>query len=99
MIGDIKISKDKIVYGFDPIVNPDEIRNLKVEYTNYVNGFDQADVVLFMNNHLSYKELDIQKLLKSASNDCIFYDAWHLFEPAKISLINKVIYQSVGYGI
>ncbi len=94
-----KISKDKIVYGFDPIVNPDEIRNLKVEYTNYVNGFDQADVVLFMNNHLSYKELDIQKLLKSASNDCIFYDAWHLFEPAKISLINKVIYQSVGYGI
>ena len=90
-----KVSKRKIIFGYDPIVKSEEIESLDDKFVDFSEGFNEADVILFMNNHKSYK-LDITDLLQSASKDCIFFDGWHLFEPSVIGSVNQIKYQGVG---
>jgi len=91
-----KTPNSQSIFGYDPVIKSNKIDDLNIQYSSYAEGFKDADVILFMNNHLSYKSLDIENLLKTASKDCIFFDAWHLFAPSSISSINKINYQGVG---
>ena len=92
----VKTIGSQNIFGYDPVIKSNKIDDLHIHSASYSEGFNEADVILFMNNHISYKTLDIENLLKTASKDCIFFDAWHLFVPNSISSINKVNYQGVG---
>jgi len=61
----IGVSRENI-FGFDPVVDACDINALGIKFTSVIKGFKGADVIIFMNNHKSYKNLNILKLLESA---------------------------------
>lgn len=83
-------------FGYDPIVSQEEITALGVKPVSIAEGFKDADVVLIMNNHKSYKKMDVFDLLNSARHDCIFVDGWYTFEPKDIMSVNNVRYMGIG---
>ena len=52
-----------------------------------------------MNNHKSYKNMDIFSLLESAKDDCVFMDGWYTFDPKDLVTINNIRYIGVGCRI
>ena len=68
----------------------------KVNPCDLKNGFKNADVIIIMNNHKSYKTLDIFSLLETSNEDCIFVDGWYTFDPIDITSINNINYLGVG---
>ena len=89
------VNEDSI-YGYDPVVNQQEIEALGIHYSNLKNGFKNADVVIIMNNHHSYQKMDIFSLLDSTKENLIFFDGWHIFEPKAIIGIKNNKYLGVG---
>tara|TARA_Y100000590_G_C15390234_1_gene889771 strand:- start:180 stop:839 length:660 start_codon:yes stop_codon:yes gene_type:complete len=85
-----------LVYGYDPIIASEDIEQLDIKFVDYEEGFKNADVVMFMNNHKSYSSLNIEEMLNRASPDCIFFDGWHLFEPSLIKSTKQIKYHGVG---
>jgi len=47
-----------------------------------------------MNNHKSFLDIDIKKLLLKTSKPCIFVDCWSMFQ--KIENENGIIYSGIG---
>ncbi len=88
--------KNSSFYGYDPIVSKENLLLLGVTPVSISEGFKEADVVIMMNNHESYKKLDIFELLSTAKKDCIFVDGWYTFEPKDIMTINNIRYIGVG---
>lgn len=84
------------VYGYDPVVARNEIEKLGVTVTSIEEGCADADVVVFLNNHASYKDLDPFKLCRSMKKPSIFYDAWRMFEKSMFDEIDNVTYMGVG---
>lgn len=88
--------QDSSFFGYDPIVSQEEITALGVKPVSIAEGFKDADVVLIMTNHKSYKKMDVFDLLNSARNDCIFVDGWYTFEPKDLMSVNNVRYMGIG---
>ena len=88
--------KEGALFGYDPLVPPEDLLELNVTPLSIEEGFKNADVVIIMNNHKSYKKMDIFSLLSSSKEDCIFYDGWYTFDPKDISRINGIRYIGVG---
>ncbi len=86
--------KYKNLFGYDPIVKREEIKNLNVEYVNIEEGIKNADCVIVMNNHKSYRDLNMKELLRKASKPCLFVDCWSMFQ--EISFEKEIIYTGVG---
>ena len=84
------------LFGYDYIVEQEEIENFQVNSCDLKNGFKNADVIIIMNNHKSYKTLDIFSLLETSNEDCIFVDGWYTFDPIDIISINNINYLGVG---
>jgi len=82
------------IYGYDPVVNNIEIEKIGAIPTGIEQGFQDADCVIFMNNHKSFLDLDIKKLLLKTSKPCIFVDCWSMFK--KIKNENGIIYSGIG---
>jgi len=91
-----KEAKEELIFGYDPVIHSEEIELLNIKYANLINGFNGADVVIVMNNHHSYKKIDIFSLLKSAKKDLIFVDGWHMFNRDDIENDNDISYIGVG---
>ena len=88
--------RDSSFFGYDPIVSKEEIAALGATPVSITEGFKDADVVVIMNNHKSYKKMDVFDLLNSAKHDCIFVDGWYTFEPKDIMTVNNVKYIGIG---
>tara|TARA_B100000965_G_C19603452_1_gene764483 strand:- start:23031 stop:24707 length:1677 start_codon:yes stop_codon:yes gene_type:complete len=85
------------IYGFDPVVNKEELEEIGVKPTSIEDGFQNADIVLIMNNHISYNKLNILKLLKTMNKPALFYDSWSMFSGIlHNNLPNKIVYAGVG---
>ncbi|MBU1026509.1 MAG: nucleotide sugar dehydrogenase, partial [Candidatus Margulisbacteria bacterium] len=84
------------LHGYDPVVPKDEIEEVGVKFCALEEGFKNADVVAIMNNHRSYKDLDIFNLLNLARKPVLFLDSWHFFEPAEFKRQDGVIYSNLS---
>jgi len=89
------INKD-MIFGYDPIVESKEIEALKITYSSIEEGFQNADVVVLMNNHHYFKTIDVLSLLKQSKEDVIFVDGWHMYNPSDI--IKNTNYKYIGVG-
>ena len=64
------------IYGYDPLVNlGGRIKSCTIE-----QGFSDADYVIIMTNHKSFKTLDYPKLLSTAKKDCVLIDWWRMYD-------------------
>ena len=43
------------------------------------NGFKNIDIVLFLNNHKSFEEINVRSMLNSMNKNPIIFDGWNLF--------------------
>lgn len=86
------------IYGYDPVVPFIEIDKIGAKPVSLEDGFRDVDIVIIMNNHKSYQDMDINKLLKYGHKGLLFIDGWQIFEKAKIEEINNCRYRSVGYA-
>ena len=84
------------IWGYDPVVDKNEIASLGFKYCSLEKGFADADAVFFMNNHRSYSKLNISRLITKMNTPALFFDAWQIFDPLYISSHIGIIYKSVG---
>lgn len=84
------------VFGHDFVVKRDAIAGLGITPCTLEEGFQNADCVLFMNNHASYEYFDIEKLLPQMNSHALFFDGWHLFDSAVVKSYNNITYEGLG---
>ncbi|MBI2053767.1 MAG: nucleotide sugar dehydrogenase [Candidatus Staskawiczbacteria bacterium] len=85
----------KNLYGHDFIVKDEEIKKLEVKPCLIERGFETADVLIFMNNHKKYNDIDIRNLVKNMKPGSLIFDGWQFFsDKIKGSDIN---YESIGF--
>ncbi len=84
------------LYGYDAVVDPDQIASLGVTPVSIEAGFDQADAVIIMNAHQTHKNLDIAGLSRQANQPVILVDCWNLYNRQQVEQDGGVIYCGVG---
>ena len=86
------------IWGYDAIVDDNQIENLGVTSCSLEDGFKDADAVFIMNNHRSYADLKLFQLIDTMNKPALFYDGWNTFDPADIKNIPGITYAGVGVG-
>lgn len=86
------------LYGHDYMVREEVIRDCGAIPTDVEEGFKGADAVVFLNDHPSYRKLEIEKLLQSMKQPAVIYDCWRIFNDLKLGEERSVIYGGIGYG-
>lgn len=84
------------IYGYDPVVEKEEIEKFGVKYCKLEEGFKEADIAIFMNNHRSYITLDIFDLLESMKKPAILCDYWYLFPSKMVKQVEGIIHVVPG---
>ena len=85
------------IYGFDPVVDNEQFKHLGVKICDTMEeGYSNADVILFLNNHRSYLDLDPFEICSKMNEPAIFFDAWRMFEKELFKNIKGIHYMGVG---
>jgi UDP-N-acetyl-D-mannosaminuronic acid dehydrogenase len=87
-----------VTYGHDFVASPDAIREVGITPCSLREGFEGADVVIFMNNHLDYAKLNLQDLVPLMNKPAVFFDGWHVFDPADVRGVDGLVYGGLGVG-
>ena len=87
----------KNIYGFDPVVDEKDIKNLGIKISYISEGFNKSRAVFLMNNHLSYSDIKINDLLFTMNKPAIFYDGWNIFQANDFQNIPGIIYTGTGF--
>jgi UDP-N-acetyl-D-mannosaminuronic acid dehydrogenase len=88
----------KNIYGFDYRVTNEEIKKLDIKPVSLEQGFKNSDIVIFLNNHKSYSDLNISKLSKSMKKPAVIFDCWQVFEPSEIKKLEGILYGGLAVG-
>lgn len=91
---DILKKRYKKIIGYDPVVSRKDIERHGLLYETLPKGFAQADCVLVLNDHPSYKDLPIHRLLSTMKKPALFFDGWHLFDDILTEPIPGIEHQS-----
>ena len=83
------------IYAYDPVIKRSDIVLKGLRYLTLKQGFRHADSVLFLNNHSSYKEIDIYNYLALMNKPGFLFDGWHMFS----DIINKPLKDITYRGI
>ena len=85
-------SKSKI-FGYDPIVSDKDFKSFKISRCKKIkDAFKNKDLLIFANNHPSFKKVDFFKISKHLNKNSIIYDFWNnLKNKRKISCNSKYI--------
>ena len=94
----IKKLKYKNIFIYDALVkyNLEVYKKLNLKISSLKDGFNKADVVIIMNNHKDFYDLDIYNYINSMNKPSIFIDTWHIFDPLEIKQLKGIIYYGVG---
>lgn len=84
------------MFGHDFVVSKEALETTGIKYASLEEGVKDADVVIFMNNHKKYHELDITTLAKFAKRGALVFDGWQLFDE-QLKENNHVHYESIGF--
>ncbi len=89
---------DSQVIGYDPVVEDWKIKDLGVKHVSSLEeGLKEADVAIFMTNHKSFNNLNVNEVFSNMKKDGIVFDGWGLFKKNEIEDLG-LIYKGVGVG-
>lgn len=91
-----KLKKIKNIEIFDPVIDNIELSKLNFKVSSINQGFKNADIVIFFNNHKSYTDLDIFKLISKMKKPSYFIDMWGQFDSFEIKKLKGVVYWGLG---
>tara|TARA_B100002051_G_C16741659_1_gene644703 strand:- start:2634 stop:4358 length:1725 start_codon:yes stop_codon:yes gene_type:complete len=86
------------ISGYDPVASIADIKSFGILYNNISDGFRNADVVIFLNNHISFSNLKIAKLISHMKELPIIFDGWSLFDYNKILNIRPCTYMGLSFS-
>jgi len=84
--------------GYDPVVGADaarEIFDFPMVPTPQ-EAFEQADVVLILNNHNQFRDMDLGALIAGMRRPGIIYDLWNLHHEADKAIPPEIVYLALG---
>ena len=88
----------EMVHIKDHVVHESVINDTGCQYVKEIeDGFDDADVVLVMNNHHMNKHFNVSIELEKMSKPSLFFDGWNMFNQTEIENIDGVYYATMGY--
>jgi len=94
-----KLKNKNNIFAYDYEIDPKIIKiKLKIKPISISSGFKKADAVIFLNNHKSYQNLNLSKLLSGLNKPMVLIDTWHNFDPSEVRKYKKVIYGGLGVG-
>ena len=64
--------------------NMNDFESVGVTISSIDDGFEDADVVIIMNSHISHRDLDIKTLSKTSNEPLLFVDCWNLYQKEEI---------------
>lgn len=85
----------KNIFGYDPVLNQNDLLQFNVTPADLETGFKDADCVLIMNNHMSYSNFDIYRLLSKTNKPSLFFDGWGIFGKKVIQKIDHISYETI----
>ena len=80
------------LFGYDPIVKRSEIEKLGIMGCSLREGFKNADCAVFLNNHSSYRSMDILGLAEMMNKPAYLFDGWHIFPHEEIERVKGIVY-------
>ena len=60
------------------------------------NGFKNASLAVFLNNHKSFKKLNIETLVKKMKKPAIIIDTWNQIDKSKFDKFQNFRYSGLG---
>ena len=98
LIDYLKIKGIKKLFVHDPIIDSKEIQNMNLNYSDINKGFKDSSLVLIMNNHPSYSNLNLNLLLKTMNTPAVFYDGWNIFSAKHFDNFPNIHFTGTGTG-
>lgn len=86
------------IFGYDPVVSSEEIKKFGVIPCTLETGFENANCVIIMNNHKSYANMDIYRLLNKMNKPSLFFDGWHIFSREVVTKVEGIVCDGFGVG-
>ena len=93
----LKKNKANNILGHDFIVSQKQMKNLGVVPVSIEKGLKEADVAVFMNNHRSYANVNMELLAKKMKKGSLIFDGWHIF-PEQLKHNDHIAYESIGFS-
>lgn len=97
-IATLFLRKNKNVFGYDPVALHSEIKEYGITPVTLEEGFRNADVILFLNNHKSFEKFNLNELIKITNINPIIYDGWHIFRADDIISIKPSVYMGLSFS-
>lgn len=83
--------------GYDPVVGAEEIREFGLEPVASMDAaFSGAHVVVILNNHTAFGDMNIAALAGVMARPAIIYDFWNLFTGLDLRLPAQTTYFALG---
>ena len=89
---------DAVFRGFDPVVAPRAIEEVFgiPSVTSLTAAFVDADIVMLLNNHTAFQQMDVAALATSMRRPGIVYDLWNMHDDVAASMPEGVIALALG---
>jgi len=85
------------LYGYDPVAQPHEVEAYGVPAVSLPQGFDGMDAVVFLNNHRTFKTLDVFDMVRRLAPMPLIYDGWSLFRATDILPVRPCLYAGLSF--
>jgi UDP-N-acetyl-D-mannosaminuronic acid dehydrogenase len=89
---------DAVFRGFDPVVAPRAIEESFgiPSVTTLTAAFDGADLVMLLNNHTAFQQMDVAALATTMRRPGIVYDLWNMHDDVAASMPEGVVALALG---
>jgi UDP-N-acetyl-D-mannosaminuronic acid dehydrogenase len=86
-----------IIRGFDAVVSENDIRSFGlVPVATLEEAYRDASLVMILNNHRIFSDMDIEQLTAIMAQPSLVYDFWNFFKAADLHLPSGVAYMALG---
>ena len=68
-----------IIYGYDGVVKPEDIKGLGVERISQIYEKKNYDCIILMNNNQEFRGIDFKKL-NEGSKPLLIIDGWYMYD-------------------
>ncbi|MDC0945993.1 nucleotide sugar dehydrogenase [Nitrospinaceae bacterium] len=93
----LKSKKLDNILVYDPVASRETLGDAGLKVVESVeDGFRGSHIVLIMNNHPSYINVNLFQLISLMQKPGMFFDAWHLFQQKEVESIPGIFYQGLG---
>lgn len=96
MINELKSRGFQNICGHDYLISDENIEKLRIKPVDITDAFDNASIVIFMNNNPSYRKINLIDAIRRMAKPAYFMDSWNMFDFEDFSCDQAVYYGSIG---